>query len=240
MYNYQARSNPFAYRKPMAKKIPVIVTLVTAERVWAAAALADCVNAGAYHKEPQHDKDNFETILFEPNRAIMNRALTSNTEFTAEDLELGRLARAWHKGRLLMTAIKRPLTGFEDNLSKAAGQDEFALEIHKLEIATIASQIRSFRAGFALEEKLWGTDTGPLAEIGTKVLTTAEVISTVYSVTYNTTYIRAVTLETRNVIMFTYREKIEPGTVITVKGTVKARRTDCTQLNRVTVLQRVA
>ena len=236
MYNYQARSNPFAYRKPMAKKIPVNVTLVTAERVWAAAALADRVNAGAYYKEPQHDKDNYDVVLFEPNRTVMNRALTSTTEFTAEDVELGRLARAWHKSRLLMTAIRRPLTGFEDNLSKSAGMDEFALEIHKLEIATIASQIRSFRAGFALEEKMWGTDVSPLADIGTKVLTTAEVISTVYSVTYNTTYIRAVTLETRKVIMFNYREKIEPGTVITINGTVKAHREDCTQLNRVRVV----
>jgi len=114
--------------------------------------------------------------------------------------------------------------------------DEFALEIHKLEIATIASQIRSFRAGFALEEKMWGTDVSPLAEIGTKILTTAEVISTVYSVTYNTTYIRAVTLNDRKVIMFNYREKIEPGTVITINGTVKAHREDCTQLNRVRVV----
>jgi hypothetical protein len=236
MYHYQARNNPFAYRKPMAKKIPVAVTLVPAERVWAAAALADRVNAGAYYKEPQHDKDNYDTILFEPNRTVMNRALTSTTEFTAEDLELGRLARAWHKGRLLMTAIKRPLTGFEDNLSKSAGMDEFALEIHKLEIATIASQIRSFRAGFALEEKLWGTDVSPLAAVGTKVLSTVEVISTVYSVTYNTTYIRAVTLDDRKVIMFTYREKFDAGTVLTIKGTVKAHRTDCTQLNRVRVV----
>jgi len=240
MYHYQARNNPFAYRKPMAKKIPVDVIMVTADQVWAAAAMADRVNAGAYYKESHRDKDNYDVVLFEPNRTIMGRALTGSAEPTVEDVELGRLARAWHKGRLLMAAIKRPLTGFEDNLSRAAGQDEFAFGVDKLEIATIASQIRSFRNGFALEEKLWGTDTGPLADIGTKVLTTAEVISTVYSVTYNTTYIRAVTLETRNVIMFTYREKIEPGTVITVKGTVKAHRTDCTQLNRVTVLQRVS
>jgi hypothetical protein len=239
MYNYQARSNPFAYRKPMAKKIPVNVTLVTAEQVWAAAALADRVNAGAYHKEPQRDKDNYDVVVFEANRAIMNRALGQPTEITAEDIELGRLARAWHKNRLLMVAIKRPLTGFEDNLSKAAGMDEFALEIHKLEIATIASQIRSFRNGFALEEKMWGTTTAALAEIGTKVLTTAEVVGSFYSVTYNTTYIRAVTIDTRNVIMFSYREMIAVGTVITVKGTVKAHREDCTQLNRVSVLKQV-
>jgi hypothetical protein len=58
-------------------------------------------------------------------------------------------------------------------------------------------------------------------------------------VTYNTTYIRAVTIDTRNVIMFSYREMIAVGTVITVKGTVKAHREDCTQLNRVSVLKQV-
>ena len=236
MYYYQARSNPFAYRKPMSKKIPVNVTLVTAEQVWAAAALADRVNVGQYYKESIRDKDNYETILFEPNRTIMGRVLSGSVEPTAEDIELGNLARAWHKGRLLMTAIKRPLTGFEDNLSKAAGMDEFALEIHKLEIATIASQIRSYRTGVAEEQKMWGTDSSPLAPIGTKVLTTVEVIKSTYSVNYNTTYIRVVTLDERKVLMFTYREDIKAGTVLTIKGTVKAHRTDCTQLNRVRVV----
>jgi hypothetical protein len=236
MYYYQARSNPFAYRKPMSKKIPVNVTLVTAEQVWAAAALADRVNAGQYYKESIRDKDNYETILFEPNRTIMGRVLSGSVEPTAEDIELGNLARAWHRGRLLMTAIRRPLTGFEDNLSKAAGMDEFAFGVDKLEIATIASQIRSYRTGVAEEQKMWGTDTSPLADIGAKVLTTIEVIKSVYSVTYNTTYIRAVTIEDRKVVMFAYREKFDAGTVLTIKGTVKAHRTDCTQLNRVKVV----
>ena len=236
MYHYQARSNPFAYRKPMSKKIPVNVTLVTAEQVWAAAALADRVNAGQYYKESIRDKDNYETILFEPNRTIMGRVLSGSVEPTAEDIELGNLARAWHKGRLLMTAIRRPLTGFEDNLSKAAGMDEFAFGVDKLEIATIASQIRSYRSGVAEEQKMWGTDSSPLAPIGTKVLTTVEVIKSVYSVTYNTTYIRAITVEDRKVVMFGYRDKFDAGTVLTIKGTVKAHRTDCTQLNRVKVV----
>jgi hypothetical protein len=220
----------------MAKKIPVNVIMVTADQVWAAAALADRVNAGAYYKESHRDKDNYDTVLFEANRTVMGRALTGIAEPTAEDLELGRLARAWHQGRLLMTAIKRPLTGFEDTLSRAAGQDEFVMGIHKLEIATIASQIRSYRSGAAEEQKMWGTDSSPLAAVGTKVLSTVEVIKSVYSVTYNTTYIRAVTLDDRKVIMFTYREKFDAGTVLTIKGTVKAHRTDCTQLNRVRVV----
>lgn len=233
MYNYQARSNPFAYRRPMAKKIPVAVTLVPAEQVWAAAALADRVNGGAYYKEMVYKDD---VLVNRPNRVIMMEALNEQYEHTAEDIELGNLARAWHRGRLLMTAIKRPLTGFEDNLSKAAGMDEFALETKRLELATIASQIRSYRLGSAEEQKMWGTDTSPMAAVGTKVECQVEVIKSVYSQNYNTNYIRAITVDTRKVVMFNYREGMDPGTILTIKGTVKAHREDCTQLNRVKVL----
>ena len=233
MYNFQARSNPFAYRKPMVKKIPVIVTVVTADQVWAAAALADRVNKGSYYKEMIYQDD---VLVNRPNRVIMLEALNEWYEPTPEDLEIGRTARAWHKGRLLMTAIKRPLNGFENNLNRASVLDEFALETKRLELATIASQIRSYRLGSAEEQKMWGTDTTPLAAIGTKVGCQVEVIKSVYSQNYNTNYIRAVTIDTRKVVMFNYREGMDPGTVLTIKGTVKAHREDCTQLNRVKVL----
>ena len=237
MYHYQARSNPFAYRRPMAKKIPVKVTPVTAEQVWAFAATADRINGGEYLKESRRSTDGL-CIIQEANRSMINRWLTEGYcgEDTEADWEQGRAARAWHKGRLLMTALKRPLSGFEDTLSKAAGMDEFALEVHKLEIATIASQIRSYRSGVAEEQKMWGTDTSPIATVGTKVECQVEVIKSVYSQNYNTNYVRAVTLDTRKVVMFTYREGMDVGTILTIRGTVKAHREDCTQLNRVKVL----
>jgi hypothetical protein len=237
MYYYQARSNPFAYRRPMAKKIPVNVTLVTADQVWAFAATADRINGGEYLKESKRSTDGL-CIIQEANRSMINRWLKEGYcgEDTEADWEQGRAARAWHKGRLLMTALKRPLNGFEDNLSKAAGMDEFALEVHKLEIATIASQIRSYRTGAAEEQKMWGTDTTPLAPIGTKVECQVEVIKSVYSQNYNTNYVRAVTVDTRKVVMFTYREGWDVGNILTIRGTVKAHREDCTQLNRVKVL----
>ena len=233
MYHYQARNNPFAYRKPMAKKIPVKVTVVTADQVWAAAALADRTNEGNYYKEVIWEN---RVKVFDPNRFIMLATLNEWYEPTQEDLELGRAARAWHKGHLLMKAIKRPLTGFEDNLSKAAAKDEFAIEVDRLEIATIASQIRSYRLGSAEEQKMWGTDTTPLAPIASKVECQVEVVKSTYSQAYGVTYIRAITLVERKVVMFTYREGMDAGTIITIKGTVKAHRNDCTQLNRVKVL----
>jgi hypothetical protein len=169
----------------------------------------------------------------------MNRLLDPkyiNKDITEADYEMGRLAREWHKGRTLMSAIKRPLSGFEANLAKAASMDEFVLEVHKLEIATIASQIRSYRVGVAEEEKMWGTDTTPLAEIGAKVQCEIEVIKSIYSMNYNCIFIRALTVDTKKVLLFTCCEQFAAGTIITIKGTVKAHRDDCTQLNRVKVL----
>ena len=236
MYNFQSRSSPFAYRKPVNKKIPVIVNLVQADQVWATAAYADRVNGGLYFKETQY-KDG--EITHEPNRTIMNRELDKavvNTAISDADYEMGKLARDWHKGRTLMTAIKRQLSGFEDNLARAASMDEFALEVHKLEIATIASQIRSYRLGIAEEDKMWGTDTSPLADIGAKVQCQIEVVKKMFSQQYNCTFVRAITTDTRKVLSFAYNHELDTGSIVTIKGTVKAHRPDSTQLNRVKVL----
>jgi hypothetical protein len=221
----------------MAKKIPVTVTPVTADQVWAFAATADRINDGQYVKEDQRSSDG-QCVIKEANKAMIRRWLREGYcgEDTEADWEQGRAARAWHRGNLLMTALKRPLSGFENTLNCAVGMDEFALEIHQLEIATIASQIRSYRTGLAHEQRMWGTDTTPLAPVGTKVECQVEVVKSVYSQNYNTNYIRAVTVDTRKVVMFTYREGWDVGTVLTIRGTVKAHREDCTQLNRVRVL----
>jgi hypothetical protein len=221
----------------MAKKIPVTVTLVTADQVWAFAATADRINDGQYLKESQRSSDG-QCVIKEANKAMIKRWLTEGYcgEDTEADWEQGRAARAWHRGQLLMTALKRPLSEFEDTLSRATGQDEFALEVNQLEFAIIASQIRSYRTGVAHEQRMWGTDTSPVAAVGAKIECQVEVVKSVYSQNYNTNYIRAVAVDTRKVVMFTYREGWDVGTVLTIRGTVKAHRDDCTQLNRVRVL----
>jgi len=238
MYSYQARSNPFAYRQPMIKKVPVKLTIVTADQVWAFAATADRINGGYFKEDVYVMENECRKRTKEANKMMVRRWLQEGYcgEDTEADWEQGRAARAWHRGRLLMTAIKRPLNNFEDTLSRIAAGDEFALEVNQLEIAIIASQIRSYRTGVEEEQKMWGTDTTPMAAVGTKVECQVEVIKSVYSPTYNTIYIRAVTVDTRKVVMFTYREGMDPGTVLTIRGTVKAHREDCTQLNRVKVL----
>jgi hypothetical protein len=177
-------------------------------------------------------------VIREANKLMIRRWLTEGYcgEDTEADWAEGRAARAWHRGQLLMTALKRPLSEFEDTLSRCATIDEFALEVNQLEFAIIASQIRSYRTGAAHEQRMWGTDTTPVAAVGTKVECQVEVIKSVYSQNYNTNYVRAVTVDTRKVVMFTYREGWDVGSILTIRGTVKAHREDCTQLNRVRVL----
>jgi hypothetical protein len=221
----------------MAKKIPVTVTPVTADQVWAFAVTADRINDGQYLKESQRSSDG-QCVIREANKLMIRRWLTEGYcgEDTEADWEQGRAARAWHRGQLLMTALKRPLSGFEDTLIRATDLDEFGLEINQLEIAIVASQIRSYRTGAAHEQRMWGTDTTPVAAVGAKVECQVEVVKSVYSQNYNTNYIRAVTVDTRKVVMFTYREGWDVGSILTIRGTVKAHREDCTQLNRVRVL----
>jgi hypothetical protein len=221
----------------MTKKIPVTVTPVTADQVWAFAVTADRINGGQYLKESQRSSDG-QCVIREANKLMIRRWLTEGYcgEDTEADWEQGRAARAWHRGQLLMTALKRPLSEFEDTLNRAVGQDEFTLEVNQLEFAIIASQIRSYRTGAAHEQRMWGTDTSPVAAVGTKVECQVEVIKSVYSQNYNTNYVRAVTVDTRKVVMFTYREGWDVGSILTIRGTVKAHREDCTQLNRVRVL----
>lgn len=237
MYSYQAGNNTFAHPF-MAKKIPVAATLVPAEQIWTFVVTADRINGG-YSKEDVYVMENqCRKRTKEANKIMVKAWLRQGYcgEDTAEDRDLGAAARAWHQGRLLVTALKRPLTEFEVLLNRAVGLDEFALEVHQLEITVIASQIHSYRLGVAEEQKMWGTDATPVAAVGAKVEFQVEVIKSVYSPNYNTNYIRAVTLDTRKVVMFSYREGMDPGTVVTIKGTVKAHRADCTQLNRVRVL----
>ena len=237
MYSYQARSNPFAYRRPMTKKIPVTVTPVTADQVWAFAVTADRINGGQYYKESQRSADG-QCVIQEANKLMIKRWLTEGYcgEDTEADWAEGRAARAWHRGHLLMTALKRPLSEFEDTISRCVTIDEFGLETNQLEIAVVASQIRSYRTGAAHEQRMWGTDTSPMAAVGTKVECQVEVTKSVYSQNYNTNYVRAVTVDTCKVVMFTHREGWDVGSILTIRGTVKAHREDCTQLNRVKVL----
>lgn len=217
--------------KPKTKQS--FASVVSADVLWAAAAVADRINGGDYVKHAELSEDGVQVIR-RSNRDIIRDVLNANgPEITSLDFETGRSAREWHSKNLVIKSLKGELSEFEQSLNNALKIEEFYNSEHKFEVAVVASQIRSYQQGVRQEEILHDVDRSALGKVGDKVEVTAEVIKTVFSRNYGVHFITAKT-EDRKMIFFSYRERLT-GTVA-LKGTVKAHRPDATQLNRVRVM----
>jgi len=209
-----------------------MATVLGAEVMWAVAAYADRVNGGVYVKEDQRDEQGEVTVM--RNRDIIRDEVKGGlSNLTEADYELGRQARDWHQGRLVMKALSgQPFSEFEQGLQQAVRQEEFSNQTDALPIAIVASQISSYRKGRAQEEMMATVDLSPLAAVGAKIQVEATVVRSVYSMNYGVHFVTARTACNR-MVFFSYREGLDANTVICVRGTVKAHRPDSTQLNRV-------
>lgn len=198
--------------------------------VWAAAALANRINGGYFkHGEWSSLDQNDMTQTRKPNREIMQAALEDRTRIKKCDREVGENARDWLSKNLLMKSLAQTLSDFDQTVASACSLETVTSK-NRLEIGVIASQIQTFITRSRLEDTDTLSSTFP---VGTKgVVLDLEVLNSVYSQKWNTFYITGVTAENQSVF-FSFREKIEVGTSIKIKGTVKAHRTESTQLTRV-------
>ena len=227
MYSYYRPR--YAARKPQMKPVQ-LATVLGSEVMWAVAAYADRVNGGVYVRETVNNGEVNQTRNRDIIREEVQRGLSNVTE---ADFELGREARAWHRGRIVMKSLKgQPLSDFERSLQDVVQQEEFSNRTDALAIAIVASQIASYRKGLAAEQMVASVDHSPLAAVGTKVAVDAVVVRSVYSQNYNVHFVTART-QCNRLVFFSYREGLDADTPIRVRGTVKAHRPDSTQLNRV-------
>ena len=227
MYSYYRPR--YAARKAQMKPVQ-LATVLGSEVMWAVAAYADRVNGGVYVRETVNNGEVNQTRNRDIIREEVQRGLSNVTE---ADFELGREARAWHRGRIVMKSLKgQPLSDFERSLQDVVQQEEFSNRTDALAIAIVASQIASYRKGLAAEQMVASVDHSPLAAVGTKVAVDAVVVRSVYSQNYNVHFVTART-QCNRLVFFSYREGLDADTPIRVRGTVKAHRPDSTQLNRV-------
>ena len=227
MYSYYRPR--YAARKAQMKPVQ-LATVLGSEVMWAVAAYADRVNGGVYVRETVNNGEVNQTRNRDIIREEVQRGLSNVTE---ADFELGREARAWHRGRIVMKSLKgQPLSDFERSLQDVVQQEEFSNRTDALAIAIVASQIASYRKGLAAEQMVASADTSPLAAVGARVAVDAVVVRSVYSQNYNVHFVTART-QCNRLVFFSYREGLDADTPIRVRGTVKAHRPDSTQLNRV-------
>lgn len=234
---YPTYYKPVNRRTPKPKE-PSADLVMSAERIWGAAAYADRLNGGEYRKEPEYlvreDGTFTQDVVRHANKKLMWQAITDTSLLTEEDLHQGRLARDWRRKDLVIKTLKGTLTDFEQALSHAVEMDEFLVGSDRYEIALITSQIRAHRDSMMIEEAMTGIRREPMAPVGEKVTTEATVIKAVYSQNFNVYFITAITPD-RYAVFFSYRERMAIGRKCQIRGTVKAHRENSTQLNRVRV-----
>jgi hypothetical protein len=226
------------YARNTVKRPQQPVAEYTAETVWGAAALAQRVNGG-YFKDGVWNVDSAtgqQTRVKEPNRDLVKKALVQPTDISDADRELGMEARSFLAQQLTLKTLKGKVSDFDRSLSGIVGKDQFT-SADRLDIAVIASQIGAYERAkkeLTAAERI-DHSKGYLADVGAKVQARVEITRAVYSQNYNVFFISGIT-DTNQAVFFSYRERHDVGTWLTIKGTVKAHRPDATQLSRVRVL----
>jgi hypothetical protein len=213
----------------------------TVSDVWAAACAAHRVNGG-YFKEYAYEwneVENRNVIAKRKNRDIMMEFLADPTRLTVDDIERGEHCRNFLQNDLTFRTLKNKISEFDTALKKVlAVQGQFDSYHHKYELAIVAclpQSVERSEVRQSTESRVQFAQGGLVGKVGDKVDATVEVLSSNYSKQYNIYWVRAVT-EADQPVFFSSKESYDPGTLLTIKGTVKAHKENLTQLNRVKVL----
>lgn len=230
MYRTYYRPMTAQTRKPRQGNTDLVMS---ADRIWGAAAYADRENGGEYLKEDRWMANATPPFVEkQANKTLMRKAIMDNSFITGADIEVGQQARDYVRKILVIKGLKGSMSEFDQALSRVVEMDEFMTGADRYEIALVTSQIRAWREGTRIEAVMTDVDTTPLAEVGAKVAGHARVVKSVFSQNYNVYFVTAKT-DTNQMVFFSYRERLAVDSEISFRGTVKAHRPDATQLNRV-------
>jgi hypothetical protein len=202
----------------------------TADQVWAAACTAYRVNGG-YFKQPEFTKP--------ANRDLVRQYLAEPDSVTADDVEQGRKCRQELVKAATMSALKNQATEWTLLTAKMAALDIITTDY---EVSVITAMPKSHSQTLAREStdgRLAYCETEPLGTANQSVIVQGEVVRSNYSAKWTTFYVTMIT-DTNHQVFFAYREGLEPGKLIKLRGRVKRHADRATQLSRVKILQQEA
>jgi hypothetical protein len=202
-----------------------------ADLVWAAAATAYRVNGG-YFKYAKVD-DQGQIMNFS-NRELVRRYLLDAGEHyvTPADLEQGRKCRQDLVNAATVSALKNQATEWTLLSAQMATLDRVTTDY---EVSVITAMPKSHSQTLAREStdgRLAYCETEPLGTANQMVAVQGEVVRSNYSTKWNTFYVTMIT-DTNHQVFFAYREGLEPGKLIKLRGRVKRHADRATQLSRV-------
>jgi hypothetical protein len=209
---------------------------LTADQVWAAACAAYRVNGG-YCK---HAEVNDQGQITRPtNRDLVKQYLAEPGVVTADDLEQGRKCRQDLVNAATMSALKNRATEWTLLSAEMASLDVITTDY---EVSVITAMPKSHSQTLARETvdgRLAYCESDPVGRINDVVTVAGEVLRSNYSAKWNTFYVTVIT-DTNHQVFFAYREGLEPGQQINLRGRVKRHADRATQLSRVKLLTQEA
>ena len=218
------------------KRLPRPTYSIPADDAWAAAFTAWRLNGNRYVKTATMDNGQ-ETE--ETNRRIMMRVLTETPEeITDEDREQGRSARGRLGSAVSLRLLKgETLTEWQATQAKICSLDTF---VTGYDLAVLASFPKSYSKMLADEQIQDRLNRCEAQAMGSgRVHATVEVIKCNNSQKYDCWFVWAIDNNNR-AVMFSYRQKIDPGVRVDIVGTVRDFSNRLSRLNRVKILQQEA
>ena len=214
------------YGFKVSKKKTVETVAHDALDIWAAAVYAQRVN-GSYIKEDlwslnpdTHEVEHDPHTL--ANRTVARNALQDGS-ITVADRTKG------------VKAISRTLTSLEESLSQAVALDEFIVPQDKMYIGIVNSQIASYDRMKKEESLTQDFVYGTYGDVGERLEIKVTPVSRFWLTDWGTYRYNSIT-ENNYKTSFYYKEELEIGVAVKVRGTVKKHTNDTTTINRVKVI----
>ncbi len=209
-----------------------------ADRVWAAACAAYRINGG-YFKYPQVSDEG--KITRPANRELVRLYLADACDHyvTPADVEQGRRCRQDLVNAATMTALKNQATEWTLLSAQMATLDTVTSDY---EVSVITAMPKSHSQNLAREtvdSRLAYCESDPLGRVNDVVTVQGEVVRCNYSTKWTTFYATVIT-DTNHQVFFAYRERLESGQQIKLRGRVKRHADRATQLSRVKLQQQEA
>ena len=205
--------------------------------VFSAACAAQRIN-GEYLKEDKIiyvEDGRVQTVESVANKKLTSQFLRGDFEINDEDRALGQEVRQYCHSLTFKILQGKTLSDFEQTMLKIADKETVA---SFYDIAVISSLPASYERSKARREQSnrLRDHQGCLNQAeGTKVDLEIEVMRCNYSNNWDTYYVTAIVDDA--VVFFAFRDQIELGSKLRVKGKIKSHKEDRTQLSHVKVMQ---
>ena len=205
---------------------------VNADLVWSAACTAYRLNEG-YLKQPDVIGDQ---VVRPTNREIVRQALANPELITDADRDMAQQCRKHMATAVTMQALRSELGEWARITAKVCDLDTVdSLYDFSVITAMPHSYLKQLKKE-SVDARLARCQSS-IGKLGDKIDLAIEIVRNNYSAKFNTWFVSGIT-DDNYAVYFAYREALDSGTHVKIRGTVKRHTDFATQLNRVKIVEK--